>query len=49
LAGLNGYFEGAALFAPGLGLAGRVGGILSALDLGRPVIAPPDKRPGQRW
>ncbi len=55
--GLAGYFEESArfrealatLFPPGLGLEERVGGILSALDNGRPFVAPPGPNPGERY
>lgn len=55
--GLPGYFDEAEAFAvqleklfpAGLGLAARVGSILSALDHGRPFVAPPGPAPGQRY
>jgi hypothetical protein len=55
--GLPRYFEEAEafsaqlekLFPDGQGLAARVGSILSALDRGRPFIAPPGPGPGQRY
>lgn len=54
---LRGYFDAAAqfasqlesLFPPGQGLACRVGGILSALDHGRPFVAAPGPRPGEHY
>lgn len=54
---LANYFEQAALFnsqidellPPGQGLAARVGGILAALDGGRPFVAAPGPRPDQRY
>ncbi len=55
--GLAGYFEEAerfkaslhALFAPGRDFETHVGRILSSLDRGRPFVAPPGPRPGQRY
>lgn len=55
--GLPGYFDEAALFRahlgalfpPGHGLEARVAGILSQLDGGREVMAPPGPGPGQRY
>jgi hypothetical protein len=55
--GLDDYFDEAslfarqleALFAPGMNLEARVGGILSALDGGRPFEAAPGALPGQRY
>ncbi len=55
--GLPGYFEEAArfaaslegLFPPGKGLQARIGGVLSALDAGRPFVAPPGPREGERY
>jgi len=54
---LREYFDAAAqfasqlesLFPPGQGLACRVGGILSALDHGRPFVAAPGPRPGEHY
>jgi hypothetical protein len=54
---LGGYFDEAArfhrqldeLFPPGQGLVERVGGILAALDRGRPFVAAPGPRPGERY
>jgi hypothetical protein len=54
---LQDYFDEAALFSrqlPGLfpqgpDLAGRVGALLSALDNGRPFIAPPGPQPGEHY
>ena len=54
---LEGYFEEAAkfsatlgrLFPPGQGLVGCVGGILSALDRGRPFVAAPGPLAGQQY
>lgn len=55
--GLAGYFEEAAqfemqlevLFPHGLSLAARIGGLLAALDHGRPFVAAPGPRAGQRY
>ena len=38
-----------ALFPPNLSLAAHLGRILSALDAGRPFVAPPGPVPGQRY
>lgn len=54
---LAGYFEEAAqferqlgtLFPAGEGLAARVAGVLASLDHGRPFVAAPGPRPGQRY
>ena len=54
---LDGYFEQAAqfnsqineLFPPGQGLAARVGGVLAALDGGRPFVAAPGPAPDQHY
>jgi hypothetical protein len=54
---LTDYFEQAELFnsqidelfPSGQGLAARVGGILAALDGGRPFVAAPGPAPGQRY
>jgi len=54
---LAGYFEQAAtfnsqineLFPPGQGLAARVGGVLAALDHGRPFVAAPGPAPDQHY
>lgn len=56
-AALSGYFEEAArfndqletLWPPGLGLAQQVGALLSALDGGRPFMAAPGLRDGERY
>jgi hypothetical protein len=55
--GLPGYFDEArqfdaalvALFPADLGIVGRVGGILSELDRGRPFVAPPGPGEGQHY
>lgn len=39
----------AALFPPGLGVASHLAGVLSALDHGRPFVAPPGPRDGDRY
>lgn len=54
---LAGYFDEAAqferqleaLFPAGEGIAERVAGVLAALDHGRPFVAAPGPRPGQRY
>lgn len=54
---LAGYFDEAAqferqlatLFPAGEGIAARVAGVLAALDHGRPFVAAPGPRPGQRY
>ena len=54
---LAGYFDESArfacqletLFPAGKGIADRVAGVLSALDNGRPFVAAPGPRPGQRY
>ena len=55
--GLEGYFERSdefhahlrAAFAGVPDLVGRVGGLLAALDHGRPFLAPPGPRPGTQY
>ena len=54
---LHEYFEEAAqfhehlaaLFPPGLGLTSHLAGVLGALDHGRPFVAPPGPRAGDRY
>lgn len=54
---LAGYFDEAAQFSrqledffpTGEGIATRVGGVLASLDHGRPFVAAPGPRPGQRY